>query len=100
MGARTEEQADISFTEGVMADELPVNCRTPAIAEYDGTTDPHEHLSRFENAVLLHRYTDDIKWSSLRHYFFPGRAKMVQPIVPGHHRKLSGVPFPFPAPKD
>ncbi|KAL0439541.1 UNVERIFIED_CONTAM: hypothetical protein Slati_2437100 [Sesamum latifolium] len=44
-----------------MADELPLNCRTPAIAEYDGTADPMEHLSRFENAALLHRYTDGIK---------------------------------------
>ncbi|KAL0410491.1 UNVERIFIED_CONTAM: Alpha/beta hydrolase domain-containing protein 17B [Sesamum latifolium] len=62
MGALAEEQAaGIPFTEEVMADELPVNCRTPAIAEYDGTTDPQEHLSRFENAALLHRYTNDIK---------------------------------------
>ncbi|KAL0457778.1 UNVERIFIED_CONTAM: hypothetical protein Slati_0405000 [Sesamum latifolium] len=45
-----------------MADELPLNCRTSAIAEYDGTTDPMEHLSRFENAALLHRYTDGIKY--------------------------------------
>ncbi|KAL0437551.1 UNVERIFIED_CONTAM: hypothetical protein Sradi_0463000 [Sesamum radiatum] len=44
-----------------MADELPLNCRTPAIAEYNGTADPMEHLSRFENATLLHRYTDGIK---------------------------------------
>ncbi|KAL0411282.1 UNVERIFIED_CONTAM: hypothetical protein Slati_3717900 [Sesamum latifolium] len=44
-----------------MADELPLNCHTPAIAEYDGTSDPMEHLSRFENAALLHRYTDGIK---------------------------------------
>ncbi|KAL0448383.1 UNVERIFIED_CONTAM: hypothetical protein Slati_1394700 [Sesamum latifolium] len=61
MGAPSEEQAGIPFIEGVIADELPVNCRTPAIAEYDGTTDPQEHLSRFENASLLHRYTDGIK---------------------------------------
>ncbi|KAL0409604.1 UNVERIFIED_CONTAM: Transposon Ty3-G Gag-Pol polyprotein [Sesamum radiatum] len=44
-----------------MADELPLNCRTPTKAEYDGTADPMEHLSRFENAALLHRYTDGIK---------------------------------------
>ncbi|KAL0458849.1 UNVERIFIED_CONTAM: hypothetical protein Slati_0512100 [Sesamum latifolium] len=61
MGAPAEEQAGIPFTEEVMADELPVNYRTPAIAEYDGTIDPQEHLSRFENAALLHRYTDGIK---------------------------------------
>ncbi|KAK4406538.1 hypothetical protein Sango_0660300 [Sesamum angolense] len=48
------------FTEGVIVDELPVNCHTPAIAKYDGTTDPQEHLSRFENAALLHRYTGGI----------------------------------------
>ncbi|KAL0298692.1 UNVERIFIED_CONTAM: hypothetical protein Sradi_6529000 [Sesamum radiatum] len=61
MGAPDEEQAGIALTEGVMADELPINCRTPAIVEYDGTTDPQDHLSRFENAALLHRYINGIK---------------------------------------
>ncbi|KAL0411146.1 UNVERIFIED_CONTAM: Polyprotein P3 [Sesamum latifolium] len=60
-GAPEDERQDVPFTETVMADELPLNCRTPAIAEYDGTADPMEHLSRFENAALLHRYTDGIK---------------------------------------
>ncbi|KAL0453710.1 UNVERIFIED_CONTAM: hypothetical protein Slati_1349100 [Sesamum latifolium] len=41
--------------------ELPLNYRTPAIAEYDGAADPMEHLSRFKNVALLHRYTDGIK---------------------------------------
>ncbi|KAL0412126.1 UNVERIFIED_CONTAM: hypothetical protein Slati_3802300 [Sesamum latifolium] len=59
--APSEEQAGIPYTEGVMADELHVNCQTPAIIEYDGTTDLQEHLSRFENMTLLHRYTDSIK---------------------------------------
>ncbi|KAL0344317.1 UNVERIFIED_CONTAM: hypothetical protein Sangu_1319100 [Sesamum angustifolium] len=57
-----EERAGIPFPEGVMADELPINCRTPAVAEYDDTTDPQEHLSRFENVALLHRYSNDIKY--------------------------------------
>ncbi|KAL0411840.1 UNVERIFIED_CONTAM: hypothetical protein Slati_3773700 [Sesamum latifolium] len=57
-----DERQGIPFTETVMADELPVNCRTPTITEYDGTTDPQEHLARFENTALLHRYTDGIKW--------------------------------------
>ncbi|KAL0317403.1 UNVERIFIED_CONTAM: hypothetical protein Sangu_2154600 [Sesamum angustifolium] len=61
MGAPAEERAGITFTEEVMANELFVNCCTPAIAEYEGTTDPQEHLSCFENAVLLDRYTNDIK---------------------------------------
>ncbi|KAL0439540.1 UNVERIFIED_CONTAM: hypothetical protein Slati_2437000 [Sesamum latifolium] len=60
-GAPEDERQGIPFTKTVMADELPLNCRTPAIAEYDSTTDPMEHLSRFENAALLHRYTNGIK---------------------------------------
>ncbi|KAL0430847.1 UNVERIFIED_CONTAM: hypothetical protein Sradi_0710700 [Sesamum radiatum] len=44
-----------------MADELPMNYHTPAIAEYNGTSDPMEHLSLFDNATLLHRYMDGIK---------------------------------------
>ncbi|KAL0395268.1 UNVERIFIED_CONTAM: hypothetical protein Slati_4493000 [Sesamum latifolium] len=60
-GAPEEERQGVPFTELVMADDLPMNYRTPAIAEYDGTTDLVEHLARFENAALLHRYTDDIK---------------------------------------
>ncbi|KAL0395026.1 UNVERIFIED_CONTAM: hypothetical protein Slati_4468800 [Sesamum latifolium] len=52
-GASEDERQDVPFTEAVMADELPANCRTPTITEYDGTTDPLEHLPRFENAALL-----------------------------------------------
>ncbi|KAL0356258.1 UNVERIFIED_CONTAM: hypothetical protein Sradi_4072700 [Sesamum radiatum] len=37
-----------------MADELLENCRTPVIAEYDGTTDPLEYLSHFKSVALLH----------------------------------------------
>ncbi|KAL0433978.1 UNVERIFIED_CONTAM: hypothetical protein Slati_2732100 [Sesamum latifolium] len=60
-GAPEDERQSVPFTETFMADELPLNCRTPAITEYDGAADPMEHLSRFENAALLHRYTDGIK---------------------------------------
>ncbi|KAL0458276.1 UNVERIFIED_CONTAM: hypothetical protein Slati_0454800 [Sesamum latifolium] len=61
MVAPSEEQAGITFTEGVMVDELLMNYRTPAMTEYDGTTNSQEHLSHFENATLVHRYTNDIK---------------------------------------
>ncbi|KAL0439156.1 UNVERIFIED_CONTAM: hypothetical protein Slati_2398600 [Sesamum latifolium] len=61
-GAPEDERQGVPFTDTVMVDELPLNCHTPAIAEYDGTTDPMEHLSRFENAALLHCYTDGIKY--------------------------------------
>ncbi|KAL0292284.1 UNVERIFIED_CONTAM: hypothetical protein Sradi_6995900 [Sesamum radiatum] len=60
-GSPEDDRQGIPFTETVMADELPMNCRTPAIVEYNGTSDPMEHLSLFENAALLHRYIDGIK---------------------------------------
>ncbi|KAL0440549.1 UNVERIFIED_CONTAM: hypothetical protein Slati_2537900 [Sesamum latifolium] len=54
MGASSEEQQGVPFMKGVMLDELPANCRTPTIPEYNGTTDPQEHLLHFENATILH----------------------------------------------
>ncbi|KAL0285783.1 UNVERIFIED_CONTAM: hypothetical protein Sangu_2764100 [Sesamum angustifolium] len=58
VGPLKHERQGVPFTEVVIVDELPANCRIPAIAEYAGTTNPKEHLSCFENAALLHRYTD------------------------------------------
>ncbi|KAL0413513.1 UNVERIFIED_CONTAM: hypothetical protein Sradi_1553000 [Sesamum radiatum] len=60
-GTPEEERQGVPFTELVMVDDLQMNRRTPTVAEYDGTTDPVEHLALFVNAALLHRYTDGIK---------------------------------------
>ncbi|KAI3459780.1 hypothetical protein Pfo_016443 [Paulownia fortunei] len=50
----------IPFTEEVMMDDLPTNFRSLNY-DYDGTTNPWEHLCRFENSALLHRYSDGVK---------------------------------------
>ncbi|KAL0361605.1 UNVERIFIED_CONTAM: hypothetical protein Sradi_3845000 [Sesamum radiatum] len=39
-GAPEDERQGVPFTDTVMADELPLNCRTPAIAEYDALEEP------------------------------------------------------------
>ncbi|KAL2226720.1 UNVERIFIED_CONTAM: hypothetical protein Sindi_2030700 [Sesamum indicum] len=39
----------------------PCRLSHPVIAEYDGSIDPQEHLSHFDNITLLYRYTDGIK---------------------------------------
>ncbi|KAL0405723.1 UNVERIFIED_CONTAM: hypothetical protein Slati_3886200 [Sesamum latifolium] len=36
-GVQEDERQGVPFTEAVMVDELPINCSTPAIAEYDST---------------------------------------------------------------
>ncbi|KAL0288152.1 UNVERIFIED_CONTAM: hypothetical protein Sradi_7104800 [Sesamum radiatum] len=59
--APSEEQQGVPFSEEIMADDLPLNWKEPNLLDYDGTTDPQEHLSYFENIALLHRYTSRVK---------------------------------------
>ncbi|XP_073133622.1 uncharacterized protein [Henckelia pumila] len=45
----------------VIEEPLPLNYKSAKIREYDGSTDPEEHLARFENVAMLHCYGDKIK---------------------------------------
>ncbi|XP_075515931.1 uncharacterized protein LOC142550751 [Primulina tabacum] len=45
----------------ILNEDLPVNFRQPTIKDYDRSTDPEEHLGRFSNSALLHRYSDGVK---------------------------------------
>ncbi|KAL0402166.1 UNVERIFIED_CONTAM: hypothetical protein Slati_4246500 [Sesamum latifolium] len=45
-----------------MTEELPAHFLAPShLPAYDGTTDLAEHIRKFENAALLHRYSYGIK---------------------------------------
>lgn len=50
-----------SFSNDVMADELPATYR-PLKFEYDGTTNPQDYPCRFENIALLHHFSDGVKY--------------------------------------
>lgn len=50
----------IPFVENVIVDDLPTSFRSVTF-EYDGTTDPWDHICRFENTSFLHRYSDGVK---------------------------------------
>ncbi|XP_073121282.1 uncharacterized protein [Henckelia pumila] len=52
---------NIPFSAEILESELPKNFKFPHVGEYNGKGDPEEHLSRFENAALLHKYSDPIK---------------------------------------
>ncbi|XP_073125472.1 uncharacterized protein [Henckelia pumila] len=54
-------QRESPFARAILDEELRANFKQPTLGEYDGSSDPEEHLGRFENAALLHRYTDAIK---------------------------------------
>ncbi|XP_073121675.1 uncharacterized protein [Henckelia pumila] len=52
---------NIPFTQEILDADLPKKFKLPHVGEYDGKGDPEEHLARFENAALLHKYSDPIK---------------------------------------
>ncbi|XP_073129264.1 uncharacterized protein, partial [Henckelia pumila] len=52
---------NIPFSAEILESKLPKNFKFPHVGEYDGKGDPEEHLPRFENAALLHKYSDPIK---------------------------------------
>ncbi|XP_073033901.1 uncharacterized protein [Primulina eburnea] len=49
------------FSPAILEEGLPPNFRQSNVGEYDGHTDPEEHLGRFENAALLHQYSDGVR---------------------------------------
>ncbi|XP_073120837.1 uncharacterized protein [Henckelia pumila] len=52
---------NIPFTQEILDADLPKQFKLPHVGEYDGKGDPEDHLARFENASLLHKYSDQIK---------------------------------------
>ncbi|KAL0416071.1 UNVERIFIED_CONTAM: hypothetical protein Slati_3439000, partial [Sesamum latifolium] len=52
----------IPFSADIIDEELPTHFRAPShLPTYSGTTDPTEHIHKFENIALLHNYSDYIK---------------------------------------
>ncbi|XP_073051365.1 uncharacterized protein [Primulina eburnea] len=49
------------FSLAILEEGLPPNFRQLKVGEYDGHTDPEEHLGRFENSALLHQYSDGVR---------------------------------------
>ncbi|KAG8362683.1 hypothetical protein BUALT_BualtUnG0051300 [Buddleja alternifolia] len=49
------------FGPKVLVEELTNNFCTPNIAGYDESSDPVEHLGKFENCALLHQYINVVK---------------------------------------
>ncbi|XP_073057035.1 uncharacterized protein [Primulina eburnea] len=49
------------FSLEIVSEPLPAHFKATKIREYDGNSDPDEHLTRFENMAMLHCYSDKIK---------------------------------------
>ncbi|XP_073138783.1 uncharacterized protein [Henckelia pumila] len=49
------------FSLEIIGEPLPVYFKSAKIKEYDGSADPKEHVTWFENVAMLHCYGDQIK---------------------------------------
>lgn len=49
------------FVTTIVREPVPLQYKTAKLSYYDGSGDPEEHLSRFENMAMLHCYGDQIK---------------------------------------
>ncbi|XP_075497275.1 uncharacterized protein LOC142534229 [Primulina tabacum] len=58
------------FSDIIVREPLPGHFKSAKIKDYDGSSDPEEHLARFENMAMLHCYGDQIKckFSSSKKY--------------------------------
>ncbi|XP_073121861.1 uncharacterized protein [Henckelia pumila] len=52
----------IALDQEIVNESLPQNLKMMRVTDYYGSTDAEEHLGRFENAAMLHCYTDMIKF--------------------------------------
>ncbi|KAL0356046.1 UNVERIFIED_CONTAM: hypothetical protein Sradi_4051500 [Sesamum radiatum] len=69
-------QEGVPFTETVMADELPLNFRTPAIAEYDGAIGSFQEF----RSLFLHQFASNWKLRKTKLSFFAVRQKDDEPL--------------------
>ncbi|KAL0445067.1 UNVERIFIED_CONTAM: Retrovirus-related Pol polyprotein from transposon.6 [Sesamum latifolium] len=86
-GAPKDERQGVPFTEAVMADELPMNCRIPAITEYDGLRSSGsisyllEPLSFQEfRSLFLHQFGSSRKLCKTELSLFAVRQKDNEPL--------------------
>ncbi|XP_075479418.1 uncharacterized protein LOC142520300 [Primulina tabacum] len=49
------------FSNIIVREPLPGHFKSAKNKDYDGSSDPEEHLARFENMAMLHCYGDQIK---------------------------------------
>ncbi|XP_075491166.1 uncharacterized protein LOC142529496 [Primulina tabacum] len=58
------------FSDIIVREPLLGHFKSAKIKDYDGSSDPEEHLARFENMAMLHCYGDQIKckFSSSKKY--------------------------------
>ncbi|KAL0411876.1 UNVERIFIED_CONTAM: hypothetical protein Slati_3777300 [Sesamum latifolium] len=86
-GAPEDERQGVPFTDTVKADELPLNCRTPAITEYDGrhnngSTSCLWAIGNFQEfrSLFLHQFASSRKLRKTELNLFAVRQKDDEPL--------------------
>ncbi|KAL0373709.1 UNVERIFIED_CONTAM: hypothetical protein Sradi_3286600 [Sesamum radiatum] len=75
-GAPKDERQGIPFTETIMTDELPLNCPTPAIAEYDGAIGIFQKFY----SLFLHQFASSRKVRKTELSLFAVHQKEDEPL--------------------
>ncbi|XP_042465633.1 uncharacterized protein LOC122048094 [Zingiber officinale] len=57
-----QEPATSAFSRGILDDRLLKHYTLLTIEEYNGMTDPDDHLAKFVNTTTFHQYTDGVKY--------------------------------------
>ncbi|XP_073132643.1 uncharacterized protein [Henckelia pumila] len=78
----------IPFTQEILDVNLPKKFKLPHVAEYDGKGDPEDHLACFENAALLHKYSDQIKCRAFLTTLIGPAQKWFNMLCPGEIKEF------------
>ncbi|XP_073056855.1 uncharacterized protein [Primulina eburnea] len=70
------------FSDIIVREPLPGHFKSAKIKDYDGSSDPEEHLARFENMVMLHCYEDQIKCKVFLTTLFDSAQKWFEGLAP------------------
>ncbi|XP_073153808.1 uncharacterized protein [Henckelia pumila] len=86
---------NIPFTQEILDANLPNHFKLPHVGEYDGKGDPEEHLARFENAALLHKYSDQIKCRAFLTTLIGPSQKWFNMLRPGEIKEFKDFSISF-----
>ncbi|XP_073049537.1 uncharacterized protein [Primulina eburnea] len=78
------------FSPEIVSEPLPAHFKITNIREYDGNSDPEEHLARFENMAMLHCYPDKIKCKVFLTTLVDSAQKWFEKLEPGSIQSFEG----------
>ncbi|KAG8367638.1 hypothetical protein BUALT_Bualt16G0093800 [Buddleja alternifolia] len=103
MGVGAPDQPrGVPFDPRILADELPNNFYAPNVSEYDGSSDPTEHLWKFKNCAsldysfFLHQFASSKKYQKTSLSLFNMRQGVTEPLR-GYIQRFNAATLEVPS---